>query len=125
MNQKLKANKINIYPIEVTMEGDGGLFKGQAYKITSLGMIIEVFVSALSPQQILKLKWVLPVENISMESDAIIVKRYAQPRDQKIQHLIEVHFRNLKPPSADAIKSLVERFDAMIKKQNDGKTSKS
>ncbi len=121
MAQITNENKISLYPIDVSMEGDGGPYKAQAYKINSTGMILEVFVSTLSPHQILKLKWVLPIENISMESDAIIMKTYAQPKGNKIQHLIEVHYKNLKPQNADAIKSLLHRYEAKLKKPNDDK----
>lgn len=114
-------NKISLYPIDVTMEGDGGPYKAQAYKIAPIGMILEVFVSTLSPQQSLKLKWILPIDNISMESEAIVVKTYAQPKGNKIQHLIEVHFKNVKLQNAEAIKSLLDRYEALAKKQGDEK----
>lgn len=117
MAQITNDNKINIYPIDVTLEGDGGPYKAQAYKLTQIGMILEIFVSTLSPQQVLKIKWVLPIDNISMESDAVVIKTYAQSRGDKIQHLIEVHFKNLKSQNADAIKSLLDRFEAKQRKQ--------
>ena len=123
MAQITNDNKISLYPIEVSMEGEGGPYRAQAYKIAPIGMILEVFVSTLSPQQVFKIKWILPIDNISMESEAIIVKTYAQPRGNKIQHLIEVHFKNLKPQSAVAIKSLLDRYEALVKKQGDVKAA--
>jgi len=123
MAQITNDNKISLYPIEVSMEGEGGPYKAQAYKIAPIGMILEVFVSTLTPQQTLKIKWVLPIDNISMESEAIIIKTYAQPKGNKIQRLIEVHFKNLKPQNADAIKSLLDRYEALVKKQSDEKAA--
>lgn len=111
MPQSTSNNKINIYPMQVSVESDVGLQKGQACKINPQGMIMEVFLSKFTLQQPLKLKWVLPVDNISMEEDAFVMKLYSQPRGDKIQYLMEVHFKKIKPQNVEAIKSLLERIE--------------
>ena len=122
MPQSTPNNKVNIFPIEVNIEADGGPFKAQAYKINPQGMIMEVFVSKFSPQQSLKLKWTLPIDNIAMEEDATVIKLYSQPRANKIQYLMEIHFKKIKPKNAEAIQSLLDRVE-QHKKQADKKHS--
>lgn len=116
-------NKISIFPIEVTIEADGGPYKANAYKMNDTGMILEVFVSTFNPQQAVKLKWILPVDNIAMEEDAVVVKKYTQPKNGKIQYLMEVHFKKLKLSHSQAIKSLLDRYEQQLKKQAEKKKS--
>ncbi len=111
MSQSAPKNKINIFPIEINIEGEGGPYKAQAYRINSQGMIMEVFVSKFKPQQSLKLKWTLPIDDIAMEEDAVVVKLYSQPKGNKIQYLMEIHFKKIKPQNAEAIKSLLDRVE--------------
>lgn len=122
MAQITANNKISIYPIEVIIEGAGGPQNGLAYKINPMGMILEVFVSTFTPQQQLKLKWVLPIDHISMEEDVIVIKKYTQPRGDKIQYLMEVHFKKIKSQNAASIKGLLERYEVALKKQNEDKS---
>jgi hypothetical protein len=103
-------DKMSIYPIEVTVEAPGGPYKANALKLTDLGMILEVFVSVFNPQQTLTLKWLLPVDNISMQEDAIVIKKYTQNNAGKIIYLMEVHFKQVKLPNAFAIRGLFSRF---------------
>lgn len=114
-------NKISIFPIEVTVEAAGGPYKANAYKLSEVGMILEVFVNTFTPQQSLKLKWMLPVDNLNMEEDAVVVKKYAQTRNGKIQYLMEVHFKKVSLRNSQAIKSLLERYEQQLKKQAEKK----
>jgi hypothetical protein len=103
-------NKLSIYPIEVTIEAAGGPYKAHALKLTDLGMILEVFVSVFNPHQSLTLKWLLPVENISMVEEAMVIKKYTQNNAGKIVYLMEVHFKQIKFSNASSILSLLGRF---------------
>jgi hypothetical protein len=115
MTPSATNNQISIYPIEVTIECDGGPHKGNALKINDQGMILEVFVSTFSPQQTLTLKWLLPVDNISMQEDVIVIKKYTQNRSGKIIYLMEVHFKKIKLANASAILTLLGRFEGLKK----------
>lgn len=104
-------NKVSIYPIEVTIEAAGGPYKGNCLKITDQGMIMEVFVSTFSPHQLITVKWLLPVENIAMQEESIVVKKYTQNRSGKIIYLMEIHFKQVKFSNASAIISLIARLE--------------
>lgn len=116
MVQAKSNNKFNIYPIEVDIEAAGGPYKANAYKINTTGMMLEVFVNTFTLQQPLKIKWILPVDNITMEEDAVVVKKYSQQRGNKIQYLMEIHYKKMKFQHQEAIKSLLERIEHKEKK---------
>lgn len=118
------SNKISIYPFEVTIEAEGGPYKAHVYRIEEVGMILEVFVNTFNPHQSLKLKWVLPVDNVAMQEDVVVVKKYSQARNGKIQYLMEVHFKKLSLRNSQAIKSLFERLEKLSQKQNQKKTAR-
>lgn len=112
---------VRLYPIEVALDADGVLHKSNAYRITDAGMMLEVFINTFTPQQVLKLKWTLPIDNIAMEEDAVVVKKYTQQRNNKMVYLVEVHFKNPKPGTRESIRSLLSRYEEMLKKQGEKK----
>lgn len=109
-------NKVNIYPIDVNIEAGGSPYKARAYKLNTTGMMLEVFVNTFTPQQQIKIKWLLPIDNISIEEDAVVVKKYSQQRGDKIQYIMEIHFKKLKFQHQKAITSLIDRVSASEKK---------
>lgn len=116
MAQAKANNKVNIYPMDVNIEAEGGSYQAQAYKLNTTGMILEVFVNTFTPQQQIKIKWLLPIDNISIEEEAVVVKKYSQRRGDRIQYLMEIHFKKLKFQHQEAITSLIERVAAKEKK---------
>ena len=115
------AKKISIFPFEVMIESTSGAFKANAVKINTVGMMLEVFVNKLTPGLPVKLKWILPLDQIPMEEEAKVIKLYSQQKENHIQYLIEVHFKKIQFHNSEAIKSLVERYETALKKQSDKK----
>lgn len=111
------AKKISIFPFDVTVEVGGAGIKTSGVKINTTGMMLEVFVNTFAAGMPTVLKWILPLDNIAMEEEGKIVKIYSQQKEKHIQYLVEVHFKNLKPKNADAITSLMDRYEAALKKQ--------
>lgn len=115
------AKKISIFPFEVIIESAGAVFKANGVKLNTVGMMLEVFVNKLTPGLPVNLKWILPLDQIPMEEEAKVIKLYSQQKEDHIQYLIEVHFKKIKFQNSEAIKSLLERYEAALKKQSEKK----
>ncbi len=122
MAQKTASNKISPFPFEVIVESQDGVHQSNAHKISDVGMMLEVFASTFNPNQIVKLKWVLPISNLSIEEEALVVKKYTQNRNGKIQYLMEVHFKKLSLRNYNAIKSFLESIGQQSKQQKEKKS---
>ncbi len=115
------TRKISIFPFDVAIDANGKAYKGKALKINAIGMMLEVYENTLTPSLPINLRWILPLDQIAMEESAKVVKLYSQQRETGIQYLIEVHFKKIKPQNADAIKSLLDRYENALKKQAEKK----
>jgi hypothetical protein len=121
------VKKNNIFPIEVALESDVGPEKATAYKLTKVGMLLEVHAGSYSPHKQIQMKWQLPhLPNVekemtnTLQTPGIVVKTYNQHKGSKMQYLIEVHFKNLDATVKKVIEEFLDKYEMVLIKNQEG-----
>ncbi|MCB0415778.1 MAG: hypothetical protein KDD50_15680 [Bdellovibrionales bacterium] len=100
--------KVQPYPIEALISSGTGSIKINIVKLTLTGYLADVGSSLFKVGESFNIQFVIPVLNKTIISPVKIIKTYdswgASLPDQKVTHIVEMHFLSLPESHKEAIR---------------------